>query len=147
MPKQPASYNKGQIDGFLAHVRQIPPEEAEKRYSTQEAVKLMAKEIRAFLKKGHSIERIGKALREAGFPITDSTLRNYLKSGKHRKKKATNATAATPKAAPQPTEPKPEAKKPEPTLEPTKAASSKPASPPPAPATKPPAPKTAGEKS
>jgi hypothetical protein len=147
MPKQPASYNKGQIDGFLAHVRQIPPEEAEKRYSTQEAVKVMAKEIRAFLKKGHSIERIGKALREAGFPITDSTLRNYLKSGNPRKKKSTNAIEATPKAAPQAAEPKSETKKPEPTPEPTKTASPKPASPPPAPATKPATPKAAGEKS
>src|SRR5688500_10261665 len=96
MPKQPPSYSKDQVDGFLGTLDQIPPpEEKDKQYSTQEAVKLMAKKVRALEKQGHSIERIGKALREAGFSITDSTLRNYLKSGRPKKKKATKATKAT----------------------------------------------------
>jgi len=87
------------IEKVSSKLKELPAIENKKRQiSKQEAIKMLAKDIKALQARGYTLEQVSEQLKQLGVSLATPTLRSYLKragSGlAHRKKsvKATNET-------------------------------------------------------
>jgi len=72
-------YTKEMLEAIAVKLRNMPPiEEKTTKYSKQEAVRILAKEIAALKTRGYTIDQIAETLRGEGLDIATPTLRSYL---------------------------------------------------------------------
>jgi hypothetical protein len=88
-----ATLNIETVEQIRARMKELPPVENKKRQvSKQEAVKLLAKDIKAMQSRGYTLEQVSEQLKEFGVLLATPTLRSYLKrsgGGKSPKKQST----------------------------------------------------------
>ena len=81
-------------EGMLKELRAMPPvDKGDQQLSKQEAINVLAPEIRAMSKRAYSTGRIASTLTRLGLNISTTTLRNYLQRSKASAKKATKPVA------------------------------------------------------
>ena len=81
------SYKPEQLESIAAKLRAMPPvEKKPKDHTKQEAIKVLAKEIKAMQARGYTLEAISETLRGEGVAITTPTLKSYLQRTKPVKK-------------------------------------------------------------
>lgn len=100
------TYKADHLEAVAAKLRAMPPvEKKSKDANKQEAIKILAQEIKAMQTRGYSLGEIGEILRGEGIAVTTPTLKSYLQRTKPVKKAAVKAeTKPDGKAK---TEPKP----------------------------------------
>ncbi len=100
------TYKADHLEAVAAKLRAMPPvEKKSKDHNKQEAIKILAREIKAMQLRGYSLGEIGETLRGEGIAVTTPTLKSYLQRTKPVKKAAVKAeTKPDGKAK---TEPKP----------------------------------------
>ncbi len=88
-----ATLNIETVEKIRAKMKELPPVENKKRQvSKQEAIKLLAKDIKALQARGYTLDEVGEQLKEFGVLLATPTLRSYLKragGGTSSKKKLT----------------------------------------------------------
>ena len=68
-----------QIEILLGKLEEMPQvEDPDRKISSLEAIRMMARSIRDLQSRGYSIEKIAEILRESGLEIAPTTLKNYL---------------------------------------------------------------------
>ena len=88
------AYKAEQLESIAAKLRAMPPAEKKpKEHTKQEAIKILAREIKAMQGRGYSLDTISETLRGEGIAITTPTLKSYLQRTKPVKK---NKAATTP---------------------------------------------------
>lgn len=89
------AYKAEQLESIAAKLRAMPPvEKKPKDHTKQEAIKVLAKEIKAMQVRGYSLDNISETLRGEGIAITTPTLKSYLQ----RTKPAQKSKEAKPEA-------------------------------------------------
>ena len=82
-----------QVEQISAKMKELPAVENKKRpVSKQEAIKLLARDIKAMQARGYTLEQVSELLKQLGVSLTTPTLRSYLKrsgGGTSQKKKST----------------------------------------------------------
>jgi hypothetical protein len=111
-------YAADKAESIAAKLRALPPKQKEHDLNRRDMVNVLAKELHELQKRGYTLEEIGETLRGEGFDIATPTLRTYLHSNPHSKKrrqKAQTTPGETQKAKPAPkveaTAPRTEGKK------------------------------------
>ena len=93
-----------QLESIAAKLRAMPPAEKKpKEHTKQEAIKILAREIKAMQARGYSLEAISATLRGEGIAITTPTLKSYLQRTKPVKKTKKPKPEAPAKATSKPT--------------------------------------------
>ena len=81
------------VEQISAKLKELPAVENKKRpVSKQEAIKLLAKDIKAMQARGYTLDQVSEQLKEFGVLLAIPTLRSYLKragGGTSPKKKST----------------------------------------------------------
>ena len=81
------------VEQIRAKLKELPAVENKKRpVSKQEAIKLLAKDIKAMQARGYTLDQVSEQLKEFGVLLATPTLRSYLKragGGTSPKKKST----------------------------------------------------------
>ena len=94
-----ATLNIETVEQIRAKMKELPPVENKKRtVSKQEAIKLLAKDIKAMQARGYTLEQVSELLKQLGVSLATPTLRSYLKragSGTATRKKGSEAGSAT----------------------------------------------------
>ncbi len=81
------AYKAEHLDAVAAKLRAMPPVEKKPRdHNKQEAIKILAREIKAMQTRGYTLDQIGEALRGEGIAVTTPTLKSYLQRSKPAKK-------------------------------------------------------------
>ena len=81
------AYKAEQLESIAAKLRAMPPmEKKPKDHTKQEAIKVLAREIKAMQARGYSLDHISETLRGEGMAITTPTLKSYLQRTKPIKK-------------------------------------------------------------
>ncbi len=89
-------FTRVQLEEIAVKLRAMPKLEPPPRDLTkQEAVKVLAKEIKSLRAKGYSMEQIANSLKGFGLDVSTPTLKNYLQKSKP-KSKALAPTSNTP---------------------------------------------------
>ena len=83
------------VEALRSLLAGLPRHEA-REVTKQEAVALLASEIRAAQRRGYPPEEIARILSEKGVPINVATLRGYLRRTKSRPKRPATETAQAP---------------------------------------------------
>ena len=88
-----------QVEQISAKLKELPAVENKKRpVSKQEAIKLLAKDIKAMQARGYTLEQVSEQLKQLGVSLATPTLRSYLKragGGTATRKKGSEAGSAT----------------------------------------------------
>ena len=88
-----------QVEQISVKMKALPAVENKKRpVSKQEAIKLLAKDIKAMQARGYTLEQVSEQLKQLGVSLATPTLRSYLKragSGTATRKKGSEAGNAT----------------------------------------------------
>jgi DNA-binding transcriptional MerR regulator len=88
------------IETLIGKLKNTPKPNAENRaLSKQAAIKKMASSINELRKKGYSLEQVAEILTENEFPISKTTLGNYLLRAKKPKSKTQQPQKSPPKSA------------------------------------------------
>ena len=83
------TYKADHLEAVAAKLRAMPQvEKKPKDHNKQEAIKILAREIKAMQTRGYSLEQIGETLRGEGIAVTTPTLKSYLQRTKPVKKAA-----------------------------------------------------------
>lgn len=81
------------IEKIAEKLRAMPPVENKQRQaSNQEAIKLLAKEIKGMQQRGYTLEQIADVLKSNEIAVAAPTLRSYLQRAKDGSIKKTSAT-------------------------------------------------------
>lgn len=97
------AYKVEQLESIAAKLRAMPPvEKKTKDHTKQEAIKVLAKEIKAMQVRGYSLDHISETLRGEGIAITTPTLKSYLQRTKPSKKSKEAKPEAVAKAVTKP---------------------------------------------
>lgn len=87
------------VEQISAKLKELPAVENKKRsVSKQEAIKLLAKDIKAMQARGYTLEQVSEQLKQLGVSLATPTLRSYLKrsgGGKAPKKQSTASESET----------------------------------------------------
>ncbi|ENH0768222.1 hypothetical protein ABVY06_004626 [Escherichia coli] len=87
-----------QVEQISARLKELPAVENKKRpISKQEAIKLLARDIKSLQARGYSLEQVSEQLKQLGVSLATPTLRSYLKragSGTATRKKGSGAGIA-----------------------------------------------------
>lgn len=87
------------VEQISAKLKELPAVENKKRpVSKQEAIKLLAKDIKAMQARGYTLEQVSEQLKQLGVSLATPTLRSYLKragSGTATRKKGSEAGNTT----------------------------------------------------
>ena len=98
------AYKAEQLESIAAKLRAMPPAEKKpKEHTKQEAIKILAREIKAMQVRGYSLDAISDTLRGEGIAITTPTLKSYLQRTKPVKKPKEAKPEAPAKATTKPT--------------------------------------------
>lgn len=82
------AYTVEKIESISKKLSEMPPvDNKNKQVSKQEAVKMLAKEIRSLQDRGYNLDQIAESLRGEGLEITTPTLKSYLQRTKQTKSK------------------------------------------------------------
>ena len=88
-----------QVEQISAKLKELPAVENKKRQvSKQEAIKLLAKDIKAMQARGYTLEQVSELLKQLGVSLATPTLRSYLRrsgGGTSPKKKPTTPEGET----------------------------------------------------
>ena len=88
-----------QVEQISAKMKELPAVENKKRQvSKQEAIKLLAKDIKAMQARGYTLEQVSELLKQLGVSLATPTLRSYLRrsgGGTSPKKKPTSPEGET----------------------------------------------------
>ena len=88
-----------QVEQISAKMKELPAVENKKRQvSKQEAIKLLAKDIKAMQARGYTLEQVSDLLKQLGVSLATPTLRSYLRrsgGGTSPKKKPTSPEGET----------------------------------------------------
>ena len=88
-----------QVEQISAKMKELPAVENKKRQvSKQEAIKLLAKDIKAMQARGYTLEQVSELLKQLGVSLATPTLRSYLRrsgGGTSPKKKPTTPEGET----------------------------------------------------
>lgn len=94
-----ATLNIETVEQIRAKMKELPPVENKKRtVSKQEAIKLLAKDIKAMQARGYTLEQVSELLKQLGVSLATPTLRSYLRrsgGGTSPKKKPTSPEGET----------------------------------------------------
>ena len=83
------TYKADHLETVAAKLRAMPQvEKKPKDHNKQEAIKVIAREIKAMQARGYSLDQIGETLRGEGIAVTTPTLKSYLQRTKPVKKTA-----------------------------------------------------------
>ena len=97
------TYKADHLEAVAAKLRAMPQvEKKPKDHNKQDAIKILAREIKAMQTRGYSLDQIGETLRGEGIAVTTPTLKSYLQRTKPVKK-ITVKPDANQKAEPRPT--------------------------------------------
>lgn len=84
-----------QVEEIAGKLRAMPKiEPPPKDLTKQDAVKILAKEIKSLRTKGYSMEQIANSLKGFGLEVSTPTLRNYLQRNKLGKGKTVKQIAS-----------------------------------------------------
>lgn len=88
-----------QVEQISAKLKELPAVENKKRpVSKQEAIKLLARDIKAMQARGYTLEQVSELLKQLGVSLATPTLRSYLRrsgGGTSPKKKPTSPEGET----------------------------------------------------
>ena len=88
-----------QVEQISAKLKELPAVENKKRpVSKQEAIKLLARDIKAMQARGYTLEQVSDLLKQLGVSLATPTLRSYLRrsgGGTSPKKKPTTPEGET----------------------------------------------------
>ena len=88
-----------QVEQISAKLKELPAVENKKRpVSKQEAIKLLARDIKAMQARGYTLEQVSDLLKQLGVSLATPTLRSYLRrsgGGTSPKKKPTSPEGET----------------------------------------------------
>ena len=88
-----------QVEQISVKMKALPAVENKKRpVSKQEAIKLLARDIKAMQARGYTLEQVSELLKQLGVSLATPTLRSYLKragGGTSPKKKSTAPESET----------------------------------------------------
>ncbi len=88
-----------QVEQISVKMKALPAVENKKRpVSKQEAIKLLAKDIKAMQARGYTLEQVSELLKQLGVSLATPTLRSYLRrsgGGTSPKKKPTSPEGET----------------------------------------------------
>ena len=88
-----------QVEQISAKMKELPAVENKKRpVSKQEAIKLLARDIKAMQARGYTLEQVSELLKQLGVSLATPTLRSYLRrsgGGTSPKKKPTSPEGET----------------------------------------------------
>ena len=88
-----------QVEQISAKLKELPAVENKKRpVSKQEAIKLLARDIKAMQARGYTLEQVSELLKQLGVSLATPTLRSYLRrsgGGTSPKKKPTTPEGET----------------------------------------------------
>ena len=75
-------------EGLLQELKAMPAmNNDDQQLSKQEAIKILAPEIRSMIKRGYTNEQVATTLTRLGLSITTATLKNYLLKSRATTKK------------------------------------------------------------
>lgn len=81
-----------QVEQISAKLKELPAVENKKRpVSKQEAIKLLAKDIKAMQARGYTLEQVSEQLKQLGVSLATPTLRSYLKEPEAERQHARKA--------------------------------------------------------
>ena len=87
------------VEQISAKLKELPAVENKKRpVSKQEAIKLLARDIKAMQARGYTLEQVSDLLKQLGVSLATPTLRSYLRrsgGGTSPKKKPTSPEGET----------------------------------------------------
>ena len=87
------------VEQISAKLKELPAVENKKRQvSKQEAIKLLARDIKAMQARGYTLEQVSDLLKQLGVSLATPTLRSYLRrsgGGTSPKKKPTSPEGET----------------------------------------------------
>ena len=88
-----------QVEQISAKLKELPAVENKNRpVSKQEAIKLLARDIKAMQARGYTLEQVSELLKQLGVSLATPTLRSYLRrsgGGTSPKKKPTSPEGET----------------------------------------------------
>jgi hypothetical protein len=88
-----------QVEQISVKMKALPAVENKKRpVSKQEAIKLLARDIKAMQARGYTLEQVSELLKQLGVSLATPTLRSYLRrsgGGTSPKKKPTSPEGET----------------------------------------------------
>lgn len=97
------TYKADHLEAVAVKLRAMPQiEKKPKDHNKQEAIKILAREIKSMQNRGYTLDQIGQTLRGEGIAVTTPTLKSYLQRTRPAKKQEAKSNRKA-KTEPKPT--------------------------------------------